>query len=98
MKKTRLFKAYKKQLKSLTKDFFVDPKVSSKIFILYFKYLRDTTLLQTTSSCSDENILMLNTVIAEFEAFLADTNAEHADFHLQNFYELLKLNQKEWFN
>lgn len=98
MKNTRLDKAYKKRLKNLTKDFFIDSKISSQLFILYFKYLRDVSLLRPDSKCSDDNILILNTLIAEFDAFLADTTATNADFHLQNFCELLKINQKEWFN
>lgn len=98
MKNTRLYKAYNKRLKSLNKEFFEDPVASSKIFILYLKYLRDTKLLQTTEIDSDEAVLLLNTTIAEFEAFINYPESEQANFHLQNFCELLKTNLKEWLN
>lgn len=98
MKKTQLQKAYSKQLKSLSKDFFENPAASSKIFILYLKYLRDSKTIQIANINQDENILILNAAIAEFDAFVKYPDSEQADFHLQNFCELLKSNLKEWLN
>ena len=92
----QLNRVYRKSLKILSNQLFVDKNTIILLSIEQLKYIRD--LLAITALDKNEVALAtLSAAIAEFEAYNnKDSKDVYKKFHWENFCELYKQNMEEW--
>lgn len=90
----RLIKAYNKRFKALLKEAPNKDSTGILLFIEHLKCRRDLLLLASSKDKqeTDYQILLFDTVVAEFEA---STSSTYGNFHWNNFCELLRQNKEE---
>lgn len=95
----QLEKAYLAAINNRQKSFFSDKSCGFSLFVEYLRYLRDYSILTKYDATDEATKVMIATVtaaVAEFDAYINESDVTHKKFHWNNFCELLKQNMEDW--
>lgn len=94
---TQIDKAYSSRVNALTKNFTVDSNIGLNILVEQLKYIRDSLIIKASHNKEfNTKISSLIVAVNEFEAYQKSTEYSQKVFHLNNFFEFVKLNMEDW--